>query len=83
MRFYCPTCEPAADPLAEVLDVRWCPAHTPVTRGADDAAIADDEPGPSASEAGGEDNRRWCALLHRGRPVAATRRGRVDARARA
>lgn len=83
MRFYCPTCEPAADPLAEVLDVRWCAAHTPPATGTDDGAVIAEEAAPAAGEAGGEDNRRWCALLHRERPKAVTRRGRVDVPARA
>ena len=67
-RMYCPGCEPAADPAFEILDVRWCASHAPQGRGLDDDAVV-----PAAawisgsSEAGGEDNRRWCELFHRRR----------------
>lgn len=63
-RPYCPKCEPDADPTAAILDVRWCDSHTPDRVGLDDEAVT---PGifPSGSaEAGGDDNRRWCEIVH-------------------
>jgi len=65
VRAYCPGCEPHADPLSEILDVRWCDAHVPVRAGADDALATARGTTYSNAEAGGEDNRRWCALIHR------------------
>lgn len=64
-RPYCPACEPETDPNLEVLDLRWCGAHTPSVGGVDDAVLALDSYPAGSGEAGGEDNRRWCALLHR------------------
>jgi len=64
-RAYCPTCEPDADPSAEILDVRWCSTHTPVSGGLDDESVTVDVYLSGGVEAGGEDNRRWCELLHR------------------
>jgi hypothetical protein len=67
-RMYCPGCEPAADPSFEILDVRWCASHVPPGRGLDDDAVAGATAWISGStEAGGEDNRRWCELFHRRR----------------
>jgi hypothetical protein len=63
-RPYCPDCEPDADPCREILDVRWCAAHTPAWNGADDAAVRADASLSGSTEAGGDDNRRWCHLLH-------------------
>ena len=66
-RPYCPKCEPDADPMREILDVRHCDQHTPARDGLDDEAVA---PGvfPSGSaEAGGDDNRRLCKIVHRKR----------------
>jgi len=67
-RRYCPGCEPNADPDAEILDVIYCTEHTPVRSGnADGEASVNLESYPAGSgEAGGEDNRRWCNLFHRG-----------------
>lgn len=67
-RRYCPGCEPNTDPESELLDVLYCTEHTPVRSGvADDDASVNLESYPSGSgEAGGEDNRRWCNLFHRG-----------------
>lgn len=63
---YCPGCEPERDPVAEVLDTRWCIFHTPPVRGdVDDAITA--QSFLSNTDAGGDDNRAWCDLLHRGR----------------
>lgn len=64
-RAYCPACEPAADPIREILDVRWCEAHAPTRDGVDDGNVRLDAFGVSNGEGGGEDNRRWCDLLHR------------------
>lgn len=65
-RMYCPGCEPTADPCAEVLDVRWCATHGPVPRGAEDDAVVVQSWMSGSTEAGGEDNRRFCELFHRG-----------------
>lgn len=61
--FYCPSCEPDRDPLAEILDIRWCDAHIPQRYG-----NADEEVGPlpfmnGSDESGGDYNRRWCELF--------------------
>ena len=67
-RLYCPGCEPEADPSREILDVRWCDAHAPVRGGLDDDEVLTAAAWMSGSgEAGGEDNRRWCEVLHRAR----------------
>jgi hypothetical protein len=63
-RPYCPDCEPDADPCREILDVRWCAAHTPAWNGAEDAAVRAEAFLSGSTEAGGDDNRRWCELLH-------------------
>ena len=73
-RFYCPTCEPEADPISEILDLRWCGLHTPRASGADDAAVMMESYPAGSGEAGGEDNRRWCQLFHRPPPLAKVRR---------
>lgn len=65
-RVYCPGCEPDADPSREILDVRWCPSHSPSSCGTDDAAVSVEAFMSGSIEAGGDDNRRWCELLHRG-----------------
>ena len=61
-RPYCPQCEPEADPLREILRVRWCWDHPQSIAGTEDAAV-----GPStamlSSEFSAEANRRICALL--------------------
>lgn len=78
-RSYCPGCEPEADPLREILDVRWCDAHAPPRDGPDDAAVTSDAYLSGSAEAGGEVNRRWCEMLH-GPASRATRRGKAAAR---
>lgn len=70
-RPYCPDCEPDADPCREILDVRWCAAHTPAWNGAEDEAVRADAFLSGSTEAGGDDNRRWCQLLHRPARVTA------------
>jgi len=69
-RSYCPVCEPDADPTREILDVHWCVAHAPVWSGADDGAVTVGAIPSGSAEAGGEDNRRWCEILHRELPQA-------------
>ncbi|HEV8583430.1 MAG TPA: hypothetical protein VGT02_00515 [Methylomirabilota bacterium] len=69
-RSYCPGCEPDADPLAEILDVRWCDAHPPANLGLDDGLVTATAHLLGSVEAGGDDNRRWCEILHRRRPVS-------------
>jgi hypothetical protein len=64
-RAYCPGCEPDADPTREILDVRWCDTHLPQRDGVEDAAVTSEAFLSGSAEAGGDANRRWCALLHR------------------
>jgi hypothetical protein len=73
-RFYCPTCEPEADPILEILDLRWCGLHTPVAGGPDDVVVLTETYPAGSGEAGGEDNRRWCQLFHRPSQIAKVRR---------
>jgi hypothetical protein len=68
-RLYCPGCEPEADPSAEILDVLWCEPHLPARAGADDAAVNAAAYLSGGAEAGGDDNRRWCHLIHGARPA--------------
>jgi hypothetical protein len=64
-RDYCPSCEPNADPAREILDVRWCESHTPNRDGVDDEAVTAAAYLSGTAEAGGDDNRRLCELIHR------------------
>jgi hypothetical protein len=64
-RPYCPGCEPDADPMRELLDVRWCDEHVPVRAGSDDERVDSEAFLSGTAEAGGEMNRRWCELFHR------------------
>lgn len=65
-RAYCPGCEPEADPTQAVLEVRHCAEHSPGWSGQDDAVVTNTGAWMSGSgEAGGDDNRRWCEVLHR------------------
>lgn len=75
-RPYCPGCEPDADPALEILDLRWCTAHTPSGAGVDDAIVTAEAFLSGSAEAGGADNRRWCELLHGGGRRGGARRGR-------
>ena len=63
-RAYCPGCEPDADPSLEILDVRWCESHSPTRDGADDEVVTASAYLSGSAEAGGDDNRRWCDILH-------------------
>lgn len=59
----CPTCRPDLDPRA--YDVRYCEPHQPLRGGADDETVQANAYLTGSSESGGDDNRRWCDLLHR------------------
>ena len=63
-RAYCPGCEPDADPSDEILYVRWCESHSPARDGADDEVVIASAYISGSAEAGGDDNRRWCDILH-------------------
>ena len=63
-RLYCPGCEVDADPSQVILDVRWCESHSPARTGADDEVVTASAPLSGSAEAGGDDNRRWCEILH-------------------
>jgi hypothetical protein len=63
-RAYCPTCEPDADALLEILEVQWCNVHVPLREGADDARVLSDAMLTGSAEAGGDENRRWCDIIH-------------------
>lgn len=63
-RAYCPTCEPDADALLEILEVQWCNVHTPMREGVDDARVLSDAMLTGSAEAGGDENRRWCDVIH-------------------
>src|SRR3989442_14379197 len=69
-RTYCPGCEPETDPTLEILDVRWCDAHTLQHDGVDDGLVSATAYLLGSVEAGGGDNRRWCEGLHRRHRVA-------------
>lgn len=60
---YCPGCQPDRDPIAEILDTRWCEVHNPPRGGPDD-----EKTGVAArltvAEAWGDNNRRWCEIVH-------------------
>ena len=63
-RAYCPGCEPDADPSQEILDVRWCESHFPTRNGTEDEVVTATAYLSGNAEAGGDDNRRWCDVLH-------------------
>ncbi len=65
------------DPTLEILDVRWCDAHALQHGGADDSLVSATAYLLGSVEAGGDDNRRWCEILHRRRvePHAPASRG--------
>ncbi len=64
---YCPDCQPERDPFVEVLDVFWCDAHRPSTAGEVDHVVNSSAYLSGSSEAGGDDNKAYCAFFHRGR----------------
>ncbi|HSF04119.1 MAG TPA: hypothetical protein VLA62_14010, partial [Solirubrobacterales bacterium] len=63
-RAYCPACEPDADTLLEILEVQWCNVHMPMREGVDDARVMSDAMLTGSAEAGGDENRRWCDIIH-------------------
>ncbi len=66
MSWRCPGCMPDVD-FTRMADLtpEWCHEHRPSAEGSDDRRVT--SAGVSGfAEAGGEDNRRWCDLLHRG-----------------
>jgi hypothetical protein len=62
-RYYCPGCDLDADPTREILEPRWCNQHEPRREGRDDERVPEIHLSGTA-EAGGDDNRRLCALIH-------------------
>jgi hypothetical protein len=74
-RAWCPGCEPFADPILQILEVRYCDQHSPSRDGADDGYVTSDSHPSGGAEAGGDANRLWCELLHR-EAAPVTTRGR-------
>ena len=70
VRPYCPSCEPDTDPTRDLVELRWCPAHAPAWGGSDDLLVTANALPGGSGEAGGEDNRRWCELIHGERVTA-------------
>lgn len=64
-RAYCPKCEPNTDPTEEILETRWCESHCPTRDGISDADVLAAAYLSGSAEAGGEDNKKWCDILHR------------------
>ncbi|MBI4169040.1 MAG: hypothetical protein HY510_03800 [Acidobacteria bacterium] len=64
-RSYCPGCEPTADSVKEILDVRWCDAHHPEVDGAEDEKLIANAYLSGSAEAGGDPNRAVCDFVHR------------------
>jgi hypothetical protein len=62
----CPGCQPERDPREYV--VRHCVIHDPSTRGSEDERVMQTYVN-GTSEAGGDDNRRFCDWLHRKRTL--------------
>ena len=71
VRPYCPSCEPETDPTRDLVELRWCPTHAPAWGGTDDLLVTANALPGGSGEAGGEDNRRWCELIH-GEPTQLT-----------
>ena len=65
---YCPRCDPARDPIREILTVQWCDEHRPTCEGADDerASVGSGILDPNG-EAHAATNGPWCELVHRAR----------------
>ena len=59
----CLTCVPDADPRV-VAEYRPCDAHEPDREGTADRLVDSSLYLSGIAESGGEDNRRWCELLH-------------------
>ena len=78
VRPYCPGCRPNADPIRELLVLRWCAAHAPTLNGPADTAVVPNQTPVWSDEVAGSDNRRWCELFHgRARPNDNRRRDHV------
>src|SRR5262249_23772279 len=63
-----PGCEPAADPLTEIIHEAWCGTHRPGDLGLDDTAVPLEMRQVyinAGTEADAEAGRRLCALIHR------------------
>lgn len=65
VRWYCPGCEPDADPIAEMLAIRRCGSHDPGTEGELDRLVHSEGWLSGSAEAEGRDNKRFCDLIHR------------------
>jgi hypothetical protein len=62
----CPSCDPQADPIRELVRLVPCDEHRPDTRGVDDAlASAVMDIGRSGAELSGEEAARACRAIHR------------------
>lgn len=70
---YCPGCEPTRDPTKEILEPAPCGEHGAMPGTADEEVVAQAYLSGSA-EAGGEDNMRWCSVIHRGVHLGSTSR---------
>src|SRR5215475_9663917 len=66
LRGYCPGCDRDADPIRQLLVVRWCDQHAPPLDGPDDTTVSSTTDVEEAGDQVGCDNRRWCELLHGG-----------------
>ena len=79
-RAWCPGCEPLADPIAQILDLRYCDQHLPHRDGSADESVTSDNYLSGSAEAGGDANRLWCELLHRDAPreIVRPRRPKLD-----
>jgi hypothetical protein len=64
VRPYCPACQPHADPIRELLVLRWCEAHAPTLSGPDDTAVGSTGEPDGRHDMEECDNRRWCELFH-------------------
>jgi hypothetical protein len=62
---YCPGCEPDRDEMKEILEVRWCEAHSPNREGKADEAVGPVGFMNGSDESGGDSNRRFCEMFHR------------------
>lgn len=56
---WCPTCQPERDPSREILRVQYCYIHR--------SDPIEDSTLPTTGAAGGESNKKWCDLIHRGK----------------
>ncbi|HEX5528320.1 MAG TPA: hypothetical protein VFZ82_02105 [Methylomirabilota bacterium] len=44
--------------------MQWCALHMPLREGVDDARVMSDAMLTGSAEAGGDENRRWCDVIH-------------------